>query len=473
LFPETTELSVFSGYTEQTPLCTMLKNISETTPLNLDLFPVSGKPVELSFTGDKISSDGGLLLLREVENQLGLIDRISNCITDNRDQRYTDHSIKEMLLQRVFQIAAGYEDCNDCNDLRNDMVFKMCAGRLPQSGPELASQPTMSRLENSVGYKDLYRMGEVILNNFIESYPDEPEVIIIDCDDTNNNTYGQQELSLFNNYYHDYCYMPLHIYEGLSGRLITTILKPGRRNKQSDVASLLKKIIGHIREEWSNTTIIVRGDGHFASPDLMQWCEDQYKTEYITGLSGNSKLHKLADVTIKSAVREFKQYGKPVKRYHSFMYQAGSWKKPERVIVKVEVSNMGTNIRYIVTSLAQFRTKELYEKGYCARGAMELRIKEHKLYLKSDRSSCNSFKANQFRLFLHSMAYVLLHTLQKEVLQGTEFANVTFKTIQNKIIKTAAWVKELKTKIKIELPRYCPTKAVQINCLQMFSIMRV
>ena len=413
-----------------------------------------------------------MLLLREVENQLGLIDRISACIADNRDQRYIYHSIKEMLTQRVFQIAAGYEDCNDYDDLRNDMILKTCAGRLPQSGLELASQPTMSRLENSVGYKDLYRMGEEILDNFIESYPDEPPLIIIDCDDTNNDTYGQQELSLFNNYYHGYCYMPLHIYEGLSGKLITTILKPGRRNKQSDVASLLQKIIGHIREEWSNTMIIVRGDGHFASPDLMQWCKDQNKTEYITGLSGNSKLHKLADVTIKSAVREFKQYGKPVKRYHSFMYQAGSWEKPERVIVKVEVSNMGTNIRYIVTSLAQFRTKELYEKGYCARGAMELRIKEHKLYLKSDRSSCNSFKANQFRLFLHSMAYVLLHTLQKEVLQGTEFVNATFKTIQNKIIKTAAWVKELKTKIKIELPRCSPTKAIQTNCLEMFSIMR-
>ena len=451
----------------------MLKNNFESTPQNLDLFPVSDKPVALSFTGDQISSDGGLLLLREVESQLGLIDRISSCVTDDRDQRYIDHTIKEMLTQRVFQIAAGYEDCNDCDDLRDDMVFKMCAGRLPQSGQELASQPTMSRLENSVDSKDLYRMGVEFLDTFIDSYDREPKVIILDCDDTNNDTYGQQELSLFNNYYHEYCYMPLHIYEGLSGNLITTILKPGRRNKQSDVASLLKKLIGRLREEWANTMIIVRGDGHFASADFMQWCDGEYKTSFITGLSGNSKLHKLADVTIKSAEREFKQYSKPVKRYHSFWYQAGSWAKPQKVVVKVEVSDMGSNIRYIVTDLVHFRTRDLYEKGYCARGAMELRIKEHKLYLKSDRSSCNSFKANQFRLFLHSMAYVLLHTLQKEVLRGTEFANATFKTIQNKIIKTAAWVKELKTKIKIELPRCCPTKTIQSNCLEMFSIMRI
>jgi hypothetical protein len=451
----------------------MIKNYSETTPIVHELFPVSNKQIELSFTGDDISSDGGLLLLREVENQMGLIDRISNCITDNRDQRYVDHTIKEMLTQRVLQIAAGYEDCNDCDDLRGDMIFKACAGRLPQTGLSLASQPTMSRLENSIESQDLYRIGQELVDTFVESYDREPGVIILDCDDTNNNTHGQQELNLFNQYYHEHCYMPLHIYEGLSGKLITTILKPGRRSKQSDIASLLKKLILHLREEWANTMIIVRGDSHFTSADFMRWCEEQYNTGYITGVSGHRKLHEMAAVTIQSAEREFKQYGKYVKRYHSFPYQAGSWSNPQKMVVKVEVSSMGTNVRYIVTNLVQFRAKDLYEKGYCARGAMELRIKEHKLYLRSDRSSCHRFKANQFRLFLHSMAYVLLHTFQKEVLRGTEFENATFKTIQNKIIKTAAWVKELKTKVKIELPRCCPTKSIQSNCLEMFTVMRV
>ncbi|HPS96638.1 MAG TPA: IS1380 family transposase [Bacteroidales bacterium] len=451
----------------------MIKNYSETTPIVHELFPVSNKQIELSFTGDDISSDGGLLLLGEVENQTGLINRISNCITDNRDQRYVDHTIREMLTQRVFQIAAGYEDCNDCDDLRDDMIFKTCAGRLPQTGLSLASQPTMSRLENSIKSQDLYRIGQELVDTFVESYDREPGVIILDCDDTNNNTYGQQELNLFNQYYHDHCYMPLHIYEGLSGKLITTILKPGRRSKQSDIASLLKKLILHLRKEWANTMIIVRGDSHFTSADFMRWCEEQYNTGYITGVSGHRKLHEMAAVTIQSAEREFKQYGKYVKRYHSFLYQAGSWSQPQKVVVKVEVSEIGTNIRYIVTNLVQFRAKDLYEKGYCARGAMELRIKEHKLYLRSDRSSCHRFKANQFRLFLHSIAYVLLHTFQKEVLKGTEFENATFKTIQNKIIKTAAWVKEMKTKVKIELPRCCPTKSIQSNCLEMFAVMRV
>lgn len=450
----------------------MIKNIFEIENSILDLFPISNKKVELSFTGERISSDGGLLLLRELESQLGLLKDISSCVTDTRDARYIDHTLKEMLTQRVFQIAAGYEDCNDCNELRSDMIFKTCVDRLPQSGDDLASQPTMSRLENSVTTRDLYRIGRKLLDFFVASYADQPGVIIIDCDDTNNNTYGQQELTLFNNYYHDHCYMPLHIYEGLTGKLITTILKPGRRNKQNNVASLLKKLIRHLRKQWPDTLIIVRGDSHFASKDFMEWCAKNPKTAYITGLSGNKKLHELARVTIDGAEREYKQYGMSVKRYHSFIYQAGSWEMPQRVVVKVEVSVMGTNIRYIVSNLDKVRAKELYEKGYCARGAMELRIKEHKLYLRSDRSSCKSFKANQFRLFMHSIAYIFLHTMQKELFKGTKYANATFKTIREKIIKTAAWVKEMKTKIKIEFPKSCTTKHLQESAFEMLALLR-
>lgn len=450
----------------------MIENNFESSKPILNLFPVEDKKVELTFSGDRISSNGGLLLLREVENQIGIIDKISNCITDSRDQRYISHSIKEMLTQRVFQIAAGYEDCNDSDDLRSDMILKTCVGRLPQSGDELASQPTMSRLENSVGRKELYLIGKELFRSFIGSYAQVPKVIILDCDDTNNNTYGQQELNFYNHYYREHCYMPLHIYEGLSGKLVTTILKPGRRDKQNNIALFLQKLIRELREQWPDTVIIVRGDSHFSSKDFMQWCAKEDRTGYINGLSGNKKLKELASVTINSAEREYKQYGKPVKRYHSFMYQAGSWDMPQKVVVKVEVTHMGTNVRYIVTNLTQFKARGLYEKGYCARCAMELRIKEHKLYLRSDKSSCHSFLANQFRLFLHSLAYVLMHTMQKELFRGTEFANATFKTIQNKIIKTAAWVKEMKTKIKIEFPRFCPTRDLQAKSLQMLEVLR-
>jgi hypothetical protein len=450
----------------------MIHKNTENSTQELNLFPIKGRNIELSFSGDRISSDGGLLLLRELDSQLNLLSSASNCIHDERDPRYIDHSVKELLTQRVFQIAAGYEDCSDCNDLREDMIFKMCAGRLPQSDNDLASQPTMSRLENTVTKTDLFRLGECLVDIFINSYSKAPSVIILDCDDTNNDTYGQQEPALFNNYYNEYCYMPLHIYEGLSGKLITTILKPGRRNKQANIARLLQKLVLYLRAQWPKTKIIVRGDSHFASQDFMDWTWIQPNVDFITGLTGNAKLHELAQVTIEGAQREFNQYLKPVKRYHSFMYKAGSWENYQRVIVKVEVSTMGTNIRYIVTSLTDFRTRDLYEKGYCARGSMELRIKDHKLYLKSDRSSCTKFTANQFRLFLHSMAYILIHTLQKQILKGSEYANATMKTIQLKIIKTAAWVKEMKTRIKIELPQFCPTKDEQIKGFKMLIMLR-
>jgi len=450
----------------------MIDKNTENSTQELNLFPIKGKNIELSFNGDRVSSDGGLLLLRELDSQLNLLSSASNCIRDERDHRYLDHSVKELLRQRVFQIAAGYEDCNDCNNLREDMIFKMCAGRLPQSDNDLASQPTMSRLENTVTKTDLFRLGECLVDVFISSYSEAPSVIILDCDDTNNDTYGQQELALFNNYYNEHCYMPIHIYEGLSGKLVTTILRPGRRNKQANIARLLQKLISYLRVKWPKTKIIVRGDSHFASQDFMDWTWIQPNVDFITGLAGNAILHELARVTIESAQREFNKYQNPVKRYHSFMYKAGSWENYQRVIVKVEVNSMGTNIRYIVTSLNDFRARDLYEKGYCARGSMELRIKDHKLYLKSDRSSCTKFTANQFRLFLHSMAYILIHTLQKQVLKGSEYANATMKTIQLKIIKTAAWVKEMKTRIKIELPQFCPTRNEQIKGFEMFMLLR-
>jgi hypothetical protein len=450
----------------------MIDKKTEITSSEISLFPIQDKNINLSFTGDRISSDGGLLLLRELESQLNLLSSASSCIHDERDQRYIDHSVKELLTQRVFQIAAGYEDCNDCNDLREDMIFKLCAGRLPQNGNDLASQLTMSRLENSVTKTDLFRLGKLLVDTFINSYSTVPSVIILDCDDTNNDTYGQQELALFNTFYNEHCYMPIHIYEGLSGKLVTTILRPGRRNKQANITRLLQKLISYLRVQWPKTKIIVRGDSHFASQDFMDWTCIQSILSFITGLAGNAKLHELSNITVESAQREFDRYKNPVKRYHSFMYKAGSWGNYQRVIVKVEVNTMGTNIRYIVTDLNDFRARDLYEKGYCAHGSMELRIKDHKLYFKSDRSSCPKFEANQFRLFLHSMAYILIHTLQKQVFKGTEYANATMKTIQLKIIKTAAWVKEMKTKIRIELPQFCPTKSEQRKGFEMLMLLR-
>lgn len=437
-------------------------------PTLFNLAELDKKKVEVRFSLEETSNDGGLLLLREVENQVGIIDRLTNCIFDHRHQGYVKHSIKSMLSQRVMQIAAGYEDANDCNALKDDGILKICSGQQES----LATQPTMCRLENQPGKKDLYQMAKAFVDNFIASYESAPGIIIIDSDDTDSLTYGQQELALFNTYYGDSCYMPLHIYEGISGKLITTILKPGRRSKSIDVFAIHKRIIAYLRSCWPQTMIILRGDSHFCSKELMDWTHELKNIEFITGLTGNSVLNQCAKVTEESARREYEKYGKPVKRYHNFQYKANSWTYSERVVVKVEVNSMGTNVRFIVSSLKDIRSKALYEQGYCARGAAELRIKDHKTYLLSDRMSCSSFLANQFRLFLHSAAYVLIHTLQNEVLAGTEFCKATMKTIQLKVIKVAARVKVLKTKIQIDLPLSFHSKWVFEKCFKIFEVLQ-
>lgn len=424
----------------------------------LKLFGVQGKRIEASFTGEKISTEGGVLLLREVANRTGLLSDLASAIIDRRDQRYVQHSVEELISQRIFQISCGYEDGNDCTELRSDPVLKMCSGRLPSSGQDLGSQPTMCRLENSLTRSDLYRIAKVFAMQFIASYgEEEPKVIILDCDDTNHDAYGEQLQIEYNHYYGEYCFMPLHIYEGISGKLITTILKPGRRSKSVNVFSILKRVITFLRKKWKKTRIIVRGDSHFCSHELMDWTQDIEGVSFLTGLSGNSKLKEMVTPTLRDAKIIFAQIREKVKLYTEFSYQAGSWKHPQRVVAKVEYSEKGPNIRYIVSDF-QCGRKYLYEKFYCARGAMELNIKDHKTYLKSDRTSCNSFEANQFRLFLHSAAYVLIHTLQKELLRATDLANATMKTIQLKVLKIATRVEEGKYKIKVIFPACTPQR---------------
>ena len=240
----------------------------------------------------------------------------------------------------------------------------------------------------------------------------------------------------------------------------------------------MKRIVKLIRLDWKNTRIVYRGDSHFTAPEIMEWIDDQEKLYRITGLTGNSRLKKQIETTLKSAENIFKTRkannlgNKKVKLYHTFYYKAESWAKIQRIVAKVEFGEEGSNIRYIVSDMNKCRARQLYEEIYCARGKMELLIKEHKTYLKSDRSSCKKFEANQFRLFLHSVAYVLLHALQNSALKNTEFANSTMQTIQLKLMKTAATVKEVKTKMKIEFPLSCPQKDIFKRAFVFFNALR-
>jgi Transposase DDE domain group 1 len=438
----------------------------------LILAPVGGKTVALDCDGGRLSSDAGLVLLKDIDEQLGLTRALAAALSDSRDARRIRFTPADLLKQRIFQIAAGYEDANDANTLRYDPIFKLLLDRLPETGAPLASQPTISRFENRISRTELYRMALVLMDQFIASYDTPPEVIVLDVDDTEDRAHGEQEHVRYDGYYGGYCFMPCHLYEGLSGRLITTLLK-AKRFSGAQMLAVLKRVVKRLRHAWPDTWVILRGDSHFAYPEVMAWIEAQPHLSYVIGLTSNAVLQKLAHEVVEQAKRAYACWGRKATRFHSTRYQAGTWSRSRRVVIKVEVSVQGVNTRFVVTDMEQARTQVLYRQIYCARGQMENEIKDHKLYLKSDRTSCHRFEANQVRLFLHSAAYMLLDTLRREVLRTTPWACATMETIQLRLLKLGARVQEFKYRIKISLPSSCPVAPVLRRCVTLLGGVRL
>ena len=429
------------------------------TQITLPFASISGKKVTADFDGGSLTSDAGVMFLREVERGIGLIKRVADVLKDRRHQSYVDHPYEVLLRQRVFQIACGYEDANDCNELRHDPVIKAACERPPISGDKLASQPTMTRLENSVSRTDLYRIARAFVDNFLDSYDHPPEAIILDPDTTDDPTYGDQQLSMFNGYYDETCYLPLHIYEGKTGKLITTILRPGKRPDGKEIVSILKRLVASIRRRWPQVKIFLRGDGHFSAPEVHDWCEDN-DVYYALGQTGNAVLKQQAAPLLEHARQLYLNTQRKVRLFTSFLYRAESWRKPRRIICKVEISSEAENLRFVVTGLESSQPSFIYDTIYCAHARVEGYIKNHKTFLHSDRTACHRFQANQFRLFLHSAAYVLLHTLAEKGLKGTQWAKAQFNTLQNRFLKVGARVCELVTRIKLHLPTAFPLKDV-------------
>src|SRR6516162_6758726 len=435
----------------------------------LHLAPVGTKAVDLDFDGGRLSSDAGLVLLKDPDEQLGLTQALAGVLKDPRDPRRVDFTLHDLLKQRVLQIAAGYEDANDANTLRHDPIFKLLLGRLPDTGAPLASQPTISRFENRASRTELYRMACVLVDQFIASYARPPQLIVLDVDDTEDPVHGEQEQA---RYYGYYCVLPLHLYEGLSGRLITTIFK-AKRFTGTQMLAVWKRLLKRLRQAWPDTLLIFRGDSHFAYPEVMQWIEAQADLSYVTGLTSNAILQTLARDVVEQTKRAYKRDGGKITRFHSTRYQAGTWSRSRRVVIKVEVSEQGVNTRFVVTDMEQAHTKVLYQHIYCARGQAENEIKDHKRYLKSDRTSCHRFEANQFRLFLHSAAYVLLDTLRREVFKTAPCSCATMETIQLRVLKLGARVQELTDRIKISFPSSCPVAPLLRRSLTLLACVRL
>ena len=430
---------------------------ADNQPTLLDFSSIDRTKIQMVFDEPELSSDGGALLIREASLLNGIIDEMVDSILDERDQSYVKHTLRELIMQRVTQICHGYEDANDCDFLKDDAAIKVAVDRLP-SDESLASQPTMTRLENSLSTRDLIRLFNSFVDNFLASYESEPDCIVIDVDPTANVTYGDQQLSLFNGFYDDYCLMPFHVYEGLTGRLISTVIRPGKTPTADEIIALLKRIVRRTRKRFPKTKLIFRADSHHTKPAVLDWLEAN-DVRYVLGLATNKVLQREVESMLGPMKETQRRLMDKRRRFHSFSYGAGTWSRKRRVVARLEASSQGTDARFIVTDL-EGKASFLYDTVYCDRGNAELMIKEHKNFLKSSRTSCHRAEANQFRLFLHSAAYVIMHGLRATALKGTELANATFDTIRLRLLKIAARVQVGKTFVRFHLPQDCPAAQI-------------
>lgn len=433
------------GSTEFAPA---MENDSRVLP---GLSPVAGKPVRAAFDGGSLTSDAGVLVLAEIERRLGIADRLAGCLSDPRDPDRIRHTLAEIIRFRTLMIAAGYPDANDSDALRADPAFKMAVGRLPESGADLCSQPTISRLENLPGRVALIRMMAGMIDLFCDSFAGVPRRIVLDIDDTEDRVHGAQQLSLFNAYHDSRCFQPIHIYEATTGKPVAVILRPGKTPDGTEVALVLRHVVRAIRARWPRVEILVRGDSHYSRPQAMDWLERK-RIGYVFGLAGNRVLlARVADHAEDAAMGRIEGEAEKVRRFAAFDYAAQSWKRQRRVVARVETSAQGTDSRFIVTNLTG-SPEALYEKVYCARGQAENLIKAHKLHLASDRTSCTRATANQFRLLVHTAAYWLMHTLRGLAPKTSFWRDAQFDTIRLALIKVAGRVTEMVTRIKVSLP---------------------
>jgi hypothetical protein len=445
-------------------------------PEQLRFPPSAGFTLRADFKGGEVSSDLGALILSAVDQRIHLVDRLTQAIRDIRHPSYITHSLRDLLTQRVFQIASGYEDGNDANALRMDPLFKLAAGRAPlEPGSALAGSATFSRLEGALGPRDIYRLARALVEQFIAGYAQAPATITLDLDHTNDATHGQQELSFYNHPYGHHCYLPLRVFEANSGALVTAVLRPGKRPTGAENAMIMKRVLKLLRKHGPKTHILLRGDGHFSNPELMALVLADGHADFVFGLPGHSVLTRRAEGLMKNVRGHLPlhqsraaQTGVPkvaaVRHFGEFEYQAGSWPQAFRVILKAEVlaatetSPAKDNQRYVVTRLSGPSPRTLYQQDYCGRATAELLIKQLKGDLKSDRTSAGSFLANFGRLLLTGAAYVLHQQLRLLGLYETALATAQPKTVILSLFKIATKVKQYKDRVLLPLPSACPVK---------------
>ncbi len=430
-------------------------------------FAACGKrEIVARFDGGTISSDGGAFLLRQTDQRLNLLARLAKCFLDSRNPDLVEHSVLELVSQRVYGLALGYEDLNDHEQLRNDPVFGVLAGREELEQP-LAGKSTLNRMELGSGGPDRYKkitfwkeaVDELLVKVFLESHQTAPEEIVVDVDTTDLPLHGHQEGRFFHGYYDQYCYLPLYIFCG--EHVLCARLRESNHDAAFGCLAEIQRIVAQIRASWPEVKIILRGDSGFCRNELMSWCENN-GVDFVFGLARNQRLRKIIGAQMHEATEQWNQTGKPARVFAEFDYQTrktkkSGWDRKRRVVAKAEHLDGKENPRFVVTSLSsqEWAVQALYEKLYCARGDMENRIKEQ-FSLFADRVSTETMRANQMRLYLSTMAYVLMSGLRRLGLQATELAQAQVSTIRTKLLKIGAQVRVTVRKVWVSMASSYP-----------------
>ena len=434
--------------------------MDEDTLLPFALPSVGRKKLSAAFAGGRLTSDGGVMLLSLAERRIGLAQKLAAQIADARDPTRVIHPLPDILRARILAIACGYEDADDLDHLRSDPGLKLACGRLPDSGRDLCSQPTVSRWENAPTLREVIGLMRVMVGVYCASYATPPAAVTLDIDDTVDVVHGHQQLSLFNAHYDERCFQPIHVYDTATSRPVAMLLRPGKTPSGPEVARHLRRLVRTIRTHWPTTRITIRGDGHYGRPEVMAFCEAN-GIDYIFGLPGNAELRSLVEAAADDVrVRRAEGDAPVVRRYAETRYGAKSWGARRRVAARIEASVLGLDIRFVVTNLAAGSAEWLYDTLYCERGQAENLIKLHKSQLASDRTSCRSALANQVRLVLHTAAYWLMLSVRDACPAPHPLAVAEFATIRVRLLKIAARITETATRVRIALASACPDAAL-------------
>lgn len=411
-----------------------------------------GRGIEASFSGGDISSDGGVLLLRQADRLLKLSESITKALDDHRRQASCEHDALSLVRQRLYALALGYEDLNDHHTLREDLALQTAVNR----AEVLASASTLCRFENRADRVQAWRLHEVLVEQFIGSFKRAPRKLVLDFDATDDRVHGQQEGRFFHGYYDHYCFLPLYVFCG--DQLLVSYLRPSKIDGAKHAWAILSLLVKRLRQQWPRVRIVFRGDSGFCRWRMLSWCE-RHGVDYIIGIARNPRLNRFAKPALDEAQARFERTGSKQRLFDEFYYAAATWNRERRVIVKAEHTSKGSNPRYIVTNLGG-EPKRLYDQVYCARGEMENRIKEQQLDLFADRTSCHRWWPNQFRLLMSSFAYVLLETIRRLALTGTELARAYVGTIRLKLLKIGAVILRNTRRIRFLLASACPYQSL-------------